>query len=58
VIRLNLSLLTLSVIAILLPAAFYFIAGDQISDDVEADILTVSRGVSALRFEFRQRLVH
>jgi len=53
-IQLNSSLLTLSVIAVLLPAAFHFVAGDQISDDVEgADILAVSRGVSALHFEFR-----
>ena len=44
-------------IAVLLPAAFHFVAGDQISDDVEgADILAVSRGVSALHFEFRRRL--
>jgi len=57
-IQLNSSLLTLSVIAVLLPAAFHFVAGGQISDDVEgADILAVSRGVSVLYFESQQRLI-
>jgi len=57
-IQLNSSLLTLSVIAVLLPAAFHFVAGGQISDDVEgADVLAVSRGVSVLYFESQQRLI-
>ena len=45
-------------IAVLLPAAFHFVAGGQISDDVEGvDILAVSRGVSVLHFESQQRLI-
>ncbi|KAF5359726.1 hypothetical protein D9756_003366 [Leucocoprinus leucothites] len=48
-VQLNSSLLTLSVIAILLPAAFHFAAGAQISDDQEGrDILAVSRGTSII----------
>ncbi|KAF8149859.1 Sodium/calcium exchanger protein-domain-containing protein [Crassisporium funariophilum] len=45
--QLNSSLLTISVIAVLLPAAFHFSADAQLSNDDEAqDILAVSHGVS------------
>jgi Ca2+:H+ antiporter len=45
--QLNSSLLTISVIAILLPAAFHFTANSQLSTDQEAsDILSVSHGVA------------
>ncbi|PIL29782.1 transporter [Ganoderma sinense ZZ0214-1] len=45
--QLNSSLLTISVIAVLLPAAFHTAAGDQIPDDQEAkDILAVSHGAA------------
>ena len=45
--QLNSSLLTVSVIAVLLPAAFHFAAGADIEDPQEArDILAVSHGVS------------
>ena len=41
------SLLILSVVAVLLPAAFHFVAGDQINDAQEGPwILSVSHGVS------------
>ena len=45
-VQLNSSLLIVSVIAILLPTAFHFTAGDQIDDPKEGrDILAVSHGV-------------
>ena len=45
--QLNSSLLTISVIAVLLPAAFHFTADSAIPDDKESkDILAVSHGVS------------
>ncbi|KAI0635672.1 calcium/proton exchanger [Trametes polyzona] len=47
--QLNSSLLLLSVIAVLIPAAFHFTAGDQIEDPTEAkDILAVSHGTSII----------
>lgn len=46
--QLNSSLLTVSVIAVLLPAAFHFTAGAQIQDPQEGrEILSVSHGVGA-----------
>ncbi|KAK7690798.1 hypothetical protein QCA50_005898 [Cerrena zonata] len=48
-VQLNSSLLIVSVIAILLPAAFHFTAGDQIADPKEGrDILAVSHGVAII----------
>lgn len=45
--QLNSSLLTISVIAVLLPAAFHFAAGADIQDPQEGrEILAVSHGVS------------
>jgi Ca2+:H+ antiporter len=45
--QLNSSLLTISVIAVLLPAAFHFAAGAEIPDPQEEnDILAVSHAVS------------
>ena len=47
--QLNSSLLTISVIAVLLPAAFHTAAGAEIPDDQESkDILAVSHGVSLI----------
>ncbi|CAL1716536.1 unnamed protein product [Somion occarium] len=47
--QLNSSLLIISVIAILLPAAFHFTAGDQIEDPKEGrDILAVSHGAAII----------
>ena len=47
--QLNSSLLTVSVIAVLLPAAFHFTAGGDIPDESEGrDILAVSHGVSSI----------
>ena len=47
--QLNSSLLTISVIAVLLPAAFHTAAGAEIPDDRESkDILAVSHGVSLI----------
>jgi Ca2+:H+ antiporter len=48
--QLNTTLLTISVIAVLLPAAFHFsVAGQPLTDAQEAhDILAVSHGVSEL----------
>lgn len=47
--QLNSSLLTISVIAVLLPAAFHTAAGAQIPDDLESkEILAVSHGVSPI----------
>lgn len=44
--QLNSTLLMMSVIALLIPAAFHFTAGEQIEDPTEAkDILSVSHGV-------------
>ena len=44
--QLNSSLLTVSVIAVLLPAAFHFAVGQQTPDSTEIpDILSVSRAV-------------
>ncbi|KAI0688401.1 Sodium/calcium exchanger protein-domain-containing protein [Cytidiella melzeri] len=43
------SLLILSVVAVLLPAAFHFVAGDQLPDNQEGpDILSVSHGVALI----------
>ncbi|KAI0767941.1 calcium/proton exchanger [Irpex lacteus] len=43
------SLLILSVVAVLLPAAFHFVAGDDIVDTLEGpDILSVSHGVAII----------
>ncbi|KAJ3565778.1 hypothetical protein NP233_g7422 [Leucocoprinus birnbaumii] len=48
-VQLNSSLLLISVIAVLLPAAFHFVAGGQISDDKEGrEILAVSRGTAII----------
>lgn len=45
--QLSSSLLTISVIAVLLPAAFHFSIGSVLSNAKEVhDILSVSRGVS------------
>jgi Ca2+:H+ antiporter len=51
--QLNSSLLTISVIAVLLPAAFHLSSGDTgISTTLEgSDILKVSHGVSDVAFE-------
>ncbi|KAF9565232.1 calcium/proton exchanger [Agrocybe pediades] len=47
--QLNSSLLTISVIAVLLPAAFHFAADPQLSNNQEGhDILAVSRGVAII----------
>ncbi|KXN91725.1 Vacuolar calcium ion transporter [Leucoagaricus sp. SymC.cos] len=47
--QLNSSLLTISVIAVLLPAAFHFSAGANLDDSVERrDILAVSRGTAII----------
>ncbi|KAH9856457.1 calcium/proton exchanger [Lenzites betulinus] len=47
--QLNSSLLLLSVIAVLIPAAFHFTAGEQIEDPQEAvDILAVSHGTAII----------
>ncbi|KAF8997501.1 Sodium/calcium exchanger protein-domain-containing protein, partial [Cyathus striatus] len=47
--QLNSSLLTISVIAILLPAAFHFSADAQLTDDEERmDVLSVSHGVAII----------
>ncbi|KAI0749572.1 Sodium/calcium exchanger protein-domain-containing protein [Daedaleopsis nitida] len=47
--QLNSSLLTISVIAVLLPAAFHFTAGDAIADPKESnDILAVSHGAAII----------
>ncbi|KAI0822456.1 calcium/proton exchanger [Trametes gibbosa] len=47
--QLNSSLLLLSVIAVLIPAAFHFTAGEQIDDPKEAkDILAVSHGTAII----------
>ena len=47
-VQINSSLLTISVIAVLLPAAFHFAAGSTLADPSEGrDILAVSHGVSA-----------
>ena len=44
--QLNSSLLTISVVAVLLPAAFHFVAGENIDDPKESrEILAVSHGV-------------
>ena len=44
--QLNSSLLTISVIAVLLPAAFHFTAANSLTDAQEThDILSVSHGV-------------
>lgn len=52
--QLNSSLLTVSVIAVLLPAAFHFAAGADIPDTIESgDILAVSHGVSCLTLHTR-----
>lgn len=52
--QLNSSLLTVSVIAVLLPAAFHFAAGADIPDTIESgDILAVSHGVSRLALHAR-----
>ncbi|KAH9481441.1 Vacuolar calcium ion transporter [Psilocybe cubensis] len=48
-VQLNSSLLTISVIAVLLPAAFHFAADPALSDDQEKhDILAVSHGVAVI----------
>ena len=55
--QLNSSLLIISVIAVLLPAAFHVAAGAQIPDGVETkDILAVSHGVSSFIDSVRQCL--
>ncbi|KAL1937456.1 hypothetical protein VTO73DRAFT_13179 [Trametes versicolor] len=47
--QLNSTLLMMSVIALLIPAAFHFTAGEQIEDPKEAkDILSVSHGTSII----------
>ncbi|OJT15202.1 Vacuolar cation/proton exchanger 5 [Trametes pubescens] len=47
--QLNSTLLMMSVIALLIPAAFHFTAGEQIDDPKEAkDILSVSHGTSII----------
>lgn len=49
--QLNSSLLMMSVIALLIPAAFHFTAGEMIEDPQEAvDILAVSHGVRQISF--------
>ncbi len=51
--QLNSSLLTVSVIAVLLPAAFHFVAGAQIVDSIEGpEILSLSHGVSVSRIRY------
>ncbi|KAI0075242.1 calcium/proton exchanger [Panus rudis PR-1116 ss-1] len=48
-VQLNSTLLTISVIAILLPAAFHFVAGADIVDSTEGpEILSVSHGVAII----------
>ena len=50
--QLNSSLLIISVIAVLIPAAFHFSAGAEIKDPQEArDILAVSHGVRSYKYE-------
>ncbi|THH02801.1 hypothetical protein EW026_g119 [Hermanssonia centrifuga] len=47
--QLNSSLLTVSVIAVLLPAAFHFVAGAQIVDSIEGpEILSLSHGAAII----------
>lgn len=46
--QLNTTLLTISVIAVLLPAAFHFSVAGQNDQQEAHDILAVSHGVSAL----------
>ncbi|KAI0783564.1 Sodium/calcium exchanger protein-domain-containing protein [Abortiporus biennis] len=48
-VQLNSSLLTVAVIAVLLPAAFHFVAGSVIADDTEGkEILSLSHGAAII----------